>query len=596
VTLRAIGGLLAFNLLILGLGAGVLWGIRGWRWWTDFVRLIGVAYLLGLSALMILATLELVIGIPVDPRSILLGGTGLVVAGVVAGRRRGFTAPGIRPPGWRFPGISVFVALFVAGIVVYFEALFRAERLAGVAREWDSWALWLPKSKALYLSGTLDPEFLRLLPQLPSYPPGPATIQAGAFHAMGSMDTTTLHVQYWFIAVGFAFAVIGLLAPRVHHAILFPTLLALLVAPSLVDWVTTIYADLPMGYLIAVAALLLILWIEEEESWQLAAATVLLAGAMLTKREGMLFAVCVLLAGFVASFADRRQLWPRLFAAALVALALVLPWRVWFTAHGFPATGSDTAYDGVVSDLDRLWPALEISLRTLFHRDLWHFAPLLGVAAIVLALLSGAWRLSVFAGTLLLACIAAVTWVLWVNHVLALIHEDWALRRLTGTTFLVLAVLTPLLLQRAWRSAEPAQQPLADRSAPDQLFQPSRLAWLVVLVGVLSHPAAMLVGYAGSGLPGGWPSIPDTARCVPTPVAEMNVRVVVGHADSYPKAAIMRERARRAGLLDVETSQDDCGRLRVFVDDVPSGEAAQALLAEARASGLSPTLERDTDD
>ena len=43
----------------------------------------------------------------------------------------------------------MFVALFVAGIVVYFEALFRAERLAGVAREWDSWALWLPKSKAL---------------------------------------------------------------------------------------------------------------------------------------------------------------------------------------------------------------------------------------------------------------------------------------------------------------------------------------------------------------------------------------------------------------------------------------------------------------
>ena len=406
MTLRAIGGLLVFNILILGLGAGVLWGVRGWRWWTDFVRLIGVAYVLGLSALMILATLELVVGIPVDPLTMLLGGSGIVVAGIVAGRLRGFTAPGVRAPGWRFPRISVFVALFVAGIVVYFEALFRAERLAGVAREWDSWALWLPKSKALYLSGSLDPEYLRLLPQLPSYPPGPATIQAGAFHAMGSADTTTLHLQYWFIAIGFAVAVIGLLAPRVHHAILFPTLLALLVAPSLVDWVTTIYADLPMGYLIAVAALLLILWIEEEKSWQLAAATVLLAGAMLTKREGMLFAVCVLLAGFVASFADRRRLWPRLFAAGLVALALVLPWRVWFTVHGFPATGSDTAYDGIVSDLDRLWPALEISLRTLVHQDLWHFAPLVGMSAIVLALLGGAWRLSAFAGTFLLAGIA----------------------------------------------------------------------------------------------------------------------------------------------------------------------------------------------
>ena len=596
MTIRAIGGLLVFNILILGLGAGVLWGVRGWRWWTDFVRLIGVAYVLGLSALMILATLELVIGIPVDPLTMLLGGSGIVVAGIVAGRLRGFTAPGVRPPGWRFPRISVFVALFVAGIVVYFEALFRAERLAGVAREWDSWALWLPKSKALYLSGSLDPEYLRLLPQLPSYPPGPATIQAGAFHAMGSADTTTLHLQYWFIAIGFAVAVIGLLAPRVHHAILFPTLLALLVAPSLVDWVTTIYADLPMGYLIAVAALLLILWIEEEQSWQLAAATVLLAGAMLTKREGMLFAVCVLLAGFVASFADRRRLWPRLLAAGLVALALVLPWRVWFTVHGFPATGSDTAYDGIVSDLDRLWPALEISFRTLVHQDLWHFAPLVGMSAIVLALLAGAWRLSAFAGTFLLAGIAAVTWVLWVNHVLALIHEDWALRRLTGTTFLVLGVLTPLLLHRAWQSAEPAPDVLADPSAPDALFRPSRLAWVVVLVGLLSHPAAMLVGYAGSGLPGGRPSLSATARCTPAPVAGRSVRVVLGYVDSYPKAITLRERARRAGLVEVENSQDDCGRLRVFVDDVPSIDVAQSLLVDARAAGLSPAVELDPDD
>ena len=189
-----------------------------------------------------------------------------------------------------------------------------------------------------------------------------------------------------------------------------------------------------------------------------------------------------------------------------------------------------------------------------------------------------------------------MTWVLWVNHVLALIHEDWALRRLTGTTFLVLAVLTPLLLQRAWRSAEPAAPALADPSAPDALFRPSRLAWLIVLVGLLSHPAAMLVGYAGSGLPGGRPSFPDAARCAPAPVAGTNVRVVVGYADSYPKAVAMRERARRAGLLDVETSQDDCGRLRVFVDDVASIETAQALLADARASGLSPTVELDPDD
>lgn len=588
MTLRAIGGLLVFNLFILGVGAGVLWGVRGWRWWTDFVRLIGVAYFLGLSALMILVMYELVTGIPVDPTTMLLSGAGLVVVGVVVGRRRGFRTPGLRPPGWRFPGISPFVALFVAGIVVYFEALFRADRLAGVAREWDSWANWLPKSKALYLSGRLDLEFLALVPQLPSYPPGPATIQAGAFHAMGSADAVTLHVQYWFFAVGFIAAVTGLLATRVHHAILFPVLLAFLVAPYLLDWLTTVYADIPMGYLIALAALLVILWIEEKESWQLAAATMLLAGAMLMKREGMLFVLCVLLAGFVASFADRRQLWRRLLAAGLIAFALVLPWRIWVTAHGLPSVGPDTAYDGVVSDLDRLWPALEISLRSLFHQDLWHFAPVVAVAAIALALLGGAWRLSLYAGAFLVAGVAAVTWILWVNHGLALIHDDWAIRRFTGTPFLVLAVLTPLLLQRAWSSegAEP-------RGRFALLWRP-RVAWAIVLVGVLSHPGSALVGYSGSGLPGGWPSFPGTAGCAAPPVAGANVRLVVGYADSYPDANALRERALGVGLENTEVAQDGCGRLRVFVDDVPTA-ASDRLSADARAAGLEPTLERDPD-
>ena len=239
--------------------------MRGWRWWTDFVRLAGVAYFLGLGALTILTMYELVLGVPFGSTTMLLSGVGVGVAGVVVGRLRGFAAPGLRPPGWRFPGISLFAALFVAGIVVYLEALFRADRLAGVAREWDSWANWVPKSESLYLSGRLDLDFLALSPQLASYPPGPTTNQAAAFHAMGSADAVTLHVQYWFFAAAFVVAVIGLLSQRVHQAILFPLLLAFLVAPSLLDWITTVYADLPMGYLVALAALLIFLWIEERK-------------------------------------------------------------------------------------------------------------------------------------------------------------------------------------------------------------------------------------------------------------------------------------------------------------------------------------------
>jgi hypothetical protein len=359
-----------------------------------------------------------------------------------------------------------------------------------------------------------------------------------------------------------------------------------------VDWITTVYADLPMGYLLAVAGLLLVLWIEDRKPWQLGAAAVLVAGAMVTKREGVIFAACVLLAALVASFVDRRLLWRRLFVAAAISLALVLPWSVWFVAQGAPAAASDTQYSGLTSDLDRLWPALEITVRSMVHSGLWHLVPIVAVAAIVLALLAGAWRSALFAGTLLVSSLGAVTWVLWVNRSLVLDHDEWAIRRLIGTTFVAVVALTPLLLERAWRSSEPDASPRAATwAAPDVLFRPSRVAWLVVLVGLLTHPGSALVGYSGSGLPGSWSGFPS---CVVDPGTESPMRVVVGYADTHAEASALSERARLAGL-DPGIAQDGCGRLRVSVDDVRTAGAADALVAEARAAGLRPTIERDED-
>jgi hypothetical protein len=565
MTLRALGGLLLFNVLVLGVGAGVLWGIRGWRWWTDFARLAGVAYLLGLSALMLVMTYQIVAGIPIGFATILLSAVALIAVGLLSGHLRGFTAPGLKPPGWRFPRVSLFAALFVAGIVVYLEGLFRAGRLAGVAREWDSWASWMPKAKELYATGRLEPEFLVQVAQLPSYPPGLMAIHAAAFHAMGSADTVTLHVQHWFFALGFVAAVIGLLAHRVDQAILYPVILALLVAPSLVDWASTVYADIPLGFLVAVAAVLIVLWLEHREPWQLVAATVLLSGAMLTKREGMLFAACVLLAGFVASWAERRRVWPSLLGAGVGALALVLPWRIWFAAQGLKGDGPDTGYLDSFSYLDRVWPSFELTLSALFDRDLWFFVPVLAVAAIALALLARTWRIGLYTGSFLVATILASTWVLWSNLGLALTPDEWAIRRLAGTIVLVLGVLTPLLLAHAWSSASSARAS-AEPSGADVLFRQSGVAWAVVLVGLLSHPLSMLVGYSGSGLPGGVPSLGAHANCGSGPGPDVRV---VGYANSYPEAIAMRRRAQKAGLTATEITQDGCGRLQVVADGAP---------------------------
>jgi hypothetical protein len=306
----------------------------------------------------------------------------------------------------------------------------------------------------------------------------------------------------------------------------------------------------------------------------------------------------VLIAGFAASFDVRRRLWPRLLAAGLIAFALVLPWRVWYAAHGFPSGGPESGYEGPIADLDRLWPAFEITLRSFVHPDLWHFAWALAAAAILLAALAGSWRMSLYAATFVVAGLGTVTWILWVNQELGLYHEDWPIRRFLGTPMLVLAILTPMLLQRAWSSESAPRSPVvpsARLGVLSVLFRPSSAAWLIVLVGLLSHPGSALVGYSGSGLPGGWPSFPGTADCDAAPVDGANARLVVGYADSYAEATAMRERALGAGLPAVVASQDGCGRLRVYVDDLPTIAAAQELIVGAQAAGLTPTVEHDPD-
>ena len=100
MTLRAIAGLVVLNVFVLGVGSGVLWGLRGSRWWTDLARLVGVAYLLGLASLFVATALELVVGIPVSVPTIVVTGLSLAGCGLVVGWRRGFARPACSS-GWQ---------------------------------------------------------------------------------------------------------------------------------------------------------------------------------------------------------------------------------------------------------------------------------------------------------------------------------------------------------------------------------------------------------------------------------------------------------------------------------------------------------------
>ena len=50
MTIHALAGIIALNLLFLVCGASVLWLARGWATWLELARLGGLAYFMGVAA------------------------------------------------------------------------------------------------------------------------------------------------------------------------------------------------------------------------------------------------------------------------------------------------------------------------------------------------------------------------------------------------------------------------------------------------------------------------------------------------------------------------------------------------------------------
>jgi hypothetical protein len=104
----------------------------------------------------------------------------------------------------------------------------------------------------------------------------------------------------------------------------------------------------------------------------------------------------------------------------------------------------------------------------------------------------------------------------------------------------------------------------------------SRIApWLVVAVAALGFPLAVLA-FAGA------PDFPSRDDCVLAPTGEGEYQVVFGY------------RALAVGFLGTEFARNSCGRVKVFVDDVPSVAVGEEVIRQARTVGLEPTLERES--
>jgi hypothetical protein len=445
MTWGAILGLLAFNAWLFAVGICVLFSTRGWNAWADFFRLGGLAYMLGVAAMGITWVWMLVAGLRLSLAAIFVSGFLVGAAGVGLGLRLGRSVPPRPRLGW--PPVSLVGAVGAGLTAVYFEAFFRAGRLAGL-NEFDAWAFWVPKAQAIYYFGGLDEQFFRELPG-ESYPPLVPALEAAAFHFMGAADVVTLHLQFWCLLLGFAFAVAGLLADRVPPLVLWPPLLLVLVTPHVVSSALQPQADFLLDEFFALGALLTALWVLERRGWELALAGFFGAAALLTKREGYVLVACLFIAALVAG---RR--WSVVLVGA-ATLAAVIPWRVFLALRGLSGGGPEAGGTGLLDHAGRAWPSFRLALSTVFDFDIWLVAMPVLLVAVVAAFLAGEHALAIFVSVLSLLCLASFTWSTWAFPSLA-ITKDAALNpivRFSGALVISSAVLAPLLLGRARQGA-----------------------------------------------------------------------------------------------------------------------------------------------
>jgi hypothetical protein len=444
VTVRALAGLTTLNVAYALAGLALLFGFRGFRTWGAVLRLSGLGYLLGLAAFGALWTALLVAGVPFGGLEIVMSLVALGAVGLAAGRVRRVAVPRSLPRLHAKPVVLVSAA-GIALTGLFLEALFRAARLHSL-QAYDAWAFWVPKGKAIFFFDGLDEHLFTTTPNA-MYPPLQPIVDAAAFHAIGGADPVTLHVQFWFLVVGAAGAVAGLLHGRVAPWLLWPSLLLVLVVPRFGERLLVPQADMLVDVFVVVAALLLALWLRDRAGWRLVAAAVLLAGAVNTKREGILFAAAVLAVAFVVS---RPRDWARLAIASLAVGLAILPWRLWGASHDLPS-GTPTSLGG-----DRLADAIRLSFEVLYSTARWSVVPLVATIALVAAVVWGDRRLAAFVALVSLLLFAGGVWSTVGFEELALTADESGnpIVRYTGSIILLAAVAVPLLLCSVWRRGE----------------------------------------------------------------------------------------------------------------------------------------------
>jgi hypothetical protein len=452
--------LVLLDVVLLGAGLAVLYGAGLVRSRGDALRHAGLAFMSGWASVGIVASTLLVVGVPVR-RSVLVGfAVVLAVAAVVAARRVGaYRAPFVREPSWRsWPGAAAIVGATLVAIEL--ASLLRRSLTDTAPLQWDAWAFWLPKARAIIDFGGLDTGMGGFTSfASPGYPPLVPVLDAMAFAFMGNTRAAPLALQSWIVAVAFFAALASLLSTRVRPALLWPCLALLVLLPTLTQLIGSSLGDEPLVESLGLAAACVALWTLEREPRLAVLAAIFLAAAALAKNEGM--AIGLVLASTVLAISlvrtPRRLLVPVLLVLAPVVAAV--PWRLWLRSHHVSAYPdyrlSDLFRPSVLGDkTDRLSYAAHHLPDYVLSPSRWLLAvPLLLVAAALSARRRP--ELSILAVVAVVFVPLSMLVVYWISAPDIVYYVTTSAERGAASAAVLACVYLPLLLAEAAREGGP---------------------------------------------------------------------------------------------------------------------------------------------
>ncbi|MDQ5821322.1 MAG: hypothetical protein M3540_07780 [Actinomycetota bacterium] len=446
----SLAGLVYLQFLYLAIGAGLLQllGLVGWRKLAGLR--VGLAYVAGVAAAGILAA-ELALA------RISLGPIELTLLALVVCVTAYLRSPRSAPADGAKRELLSFAPLAALGVLLAYAVVAVGRR---PLLEFDGWAIWGMKARALYqFGGTGSPVFTS-----DAYPPLQhpllfPSLEAVGFRAMGAFDPALFHVQLVLLAAGFSLALVELLRPSVPLLLATLVTLAIVSATATIEQLSTALADVPLAFFVALGVVGLARWLDTGDTPALGCAALFLGAATLTKSEGTLFALAAALALLGTLAATDRARLGRAVLALLAVAAILAPWRLYVAAHQLPLAEyrlGDAVSPGYLSGhADRVGPAASGLLERLADERFGFLLAiiLLGLAA---ALLSRRYWLAAFAGAWLALSFLGLLLIYWISDLPVDLALVWSGDRTVTSIVLGGAALAPLLAAPAWRELSAA--------------------------------------------------------------------------------------------------------------------------------------------